>query len=419
MFYSAALTAEQTDAIYIAGQGVTNCSVGRWLTDGSPSSGGRLIFTHIPQGMPFGLLVHDMVERFLLYFFHQSAHANTRGTFVTPESTKLDRNGGGYAFASAGLGNVPMGLKWMLCFEEPETRTLWLAKAIPRDWLAVGEEPLVTSRLATRYGRVGYTLVATSSSGTQQDSGGYTVHANITLPSSFGTNLPAGGIRLRIRAPLEHAGKLSKVTVGGKSWEAISAAEETVDFSAKALSDPTLTSTGFANIVATFGAAESVPLRPARRDPSKRIVPLAPLVPRQHHTTSGPLTASSSPGGPSASETPSCPDGTTLLSAFEARATTWVACEDLQRPDGEIVLVPAIGDPAHFPKSYAPWNTNWTDDADYYLGMGREAVANATTDILGAKLLGGKDAITWSAVEKAAPPIRNSGRSIGGWGSNW
>ena len=26
-----------------------------------------------------------------------------------------------------------MALKWMLCFEEPEARTLWLAKATPKD----------------------------------------------------------------------------------------------------------------------------------------------------------------------------------------------------------------------------------------------------------------------------------------------
>ena len=77
MFYSGALTAEQTDSMYTAGQGVTACPVGKWLTMGSPSIGGGsgLIFVHIPQGMPFGLLVHDMVERFLLYFFTQSAHS--------------------------------------------------------------------------------------------------------------------------------------------------------------------------------------------------------------------------------------------------------------------------------------------------------------------------------------------------------
>lgn len=50
LFYSGALTAEQTDAMYTSGQGATNCPVGRWLSNGSPSSGDGLIFTHIPQG---------------------------------------------------------------------------------------------------------------------------------------------------------------------------------------------------------------------------------------------------------------------------------------------------------------------------------------------------------------------------------
>ena len=35
-----------------------------------------------------------------------------------------------------------MCLKWMLCFEEPQTRTLWLGKAVPRDWLVTGEAPI-------------------------------------------------------------------------------------------------------------------------------------------------------------------------------------------------------------------------------------------------------------------------------------
>ena len=54
MFYSGALTEEQTDAIYAAGLGLTTCEVGRFLTVGSPSGGGTgsaLIFVHIPQGV--------------------------------------------------------------------------------------------------------------------------------------------------------------------------------------------------------------------------------------------------------------------------------------------------------------------------------------------------------------------------------
>ena len=73
MFYSAALTAEQTEAMYTMGLGLTTCETGRFLTMGSPSGGGTgsaLIFVHIPQGLPFGLLVHDMVE--VSHFTHKT-----------------------------------------------------------------------------------------------------------------------------------------------------------------------------------------------------------------------------------------------------------------------------------------------------------------------------------------------------------
>ena len=216
------------------------------------------MFVHIPQGFPFGLLVHDMIERFLLYFFTQSAHLSTRGTFTTPESTTLDRDGYDYAYASAGLGNVPMALKWMLCFEEPESRTLWLGKAVPRDWLVQGEAPLVAERLTTRYGRISFRLQVSASASEQ-----YTVRANVTLPESFATTGPAGGIRLRLRAPLAHAGKMSAVTVGGVSWSAFDAAEETIDISAAMLTRG-LIRDGLPNVVATFSASKATQLHLVR-----------------------------------------------------------------------------------------------------------------------------------------------------------
>ena len=134
-----ALTAEQTKDIVEQGTGLTKCEAGKFLTIGTPSGGNGRIFAHTPQGYPFGLLVHDMVDRFLLHFFthasravqfppqrgsirfrplictyapwgvhvgvlakstkrptrkilpfffvsRHSAHVNTRGTFTTPES---------------------------------------------------------------------------------------------------------------------------------------------------------------------------------------------------------------------------------------------------------------------------------------------------------------------------------------------
>ena len=187
-----------------------------------------------------------MVDRFLLYFFTQSAHSATRGTFTTPESMTINRDAGGWPYASPGQANVPMALKWMLAFEEPESRTLWLAKATPRDWLAPGEAPLRAARLSTRYGRVAFTLTASAAT-----DGAYTVHANVTLPASFASAAPAGGVRLRLRAPLAYAGKLSGVTIGGSAWGAFSASEETVEIAASQLTAG-LIADGLPHIIATF-----------------------------------------------------------------------------------------------------------------------------------------------------------------------
>ena len=79
MFYSGALTVSIMDDMYKSGSGATSCPIGRWMTVGAPAAG-TAIFTHVPFGFPYGLLQHDMVEQFLVYFFAQSAHANTRGT---------------------------------------------------------------------------------------------------------------------------------------------------------------------------------------------------------------------------------------------------------------------------------------------------------------------------------------------------
>ena len=101
VFFSGALTEQQMDDMYRSGQGLTSCPVGRWMCVGSPAAGMNP-FTHVPFGFPYGLLQHDMVERFLLYFFTQSAHANTRGTWTTPESASIDRRSGAISYSAAG-----------------------------------------------------------------------------------------------------------------------------------------------------------------------------------------------------------------------------------------------------------------------------------------------------------------------------
>ena len=175
-----------------------------------------------------------------------------------PSAAVSERAAGTVAYAAAGVMVAPTYLKWALCFEEPETRTLWLGKAVPRDWLAAGEAPLQAANLTTRYGRVSFSTT-TASAGTTSSAEAaaagqpFIVRASVTVPEAFGgaDTGPAGGLRLRLRAPLEHAGKLSKVTVGGKAWTAFNAAEETIDFALDALT-PSVIKSGLADIVATF-----------------------------------------------------------------------------------------------------------------------------------------------------------------------
>jgi len=250
VFFSGTLTEQQMDDMYKSGLGLTSCeNTGRWLCVGSPSAG-TAPFTHVPFGFPHGLLQHDMVERFLLYFFTQSAHANTRGTWTTPESASIDRMHGAISYSAAGVNNVPLCIKWMHVFEEPETRTLWLAKATPRDWLVPGEAPLVIERATTRYGRLSFSLRVASAE--DMASSGYSVHANVTLPAGFAAAGPAGGLVLRVRAPVAYAGKLSAVTVGGKAWAHFNASSETISFTLAELGTSSVSS-GLSAIVASFG----------------------------------------------------------------------------------------------------------------------------------------------------------------------
>ena len=166
------------------------------------------------------------------------------GARTTPEAVHPDRDVGSTDYVAAGVMTAPTYLKWALLYEEPDSRTVWIAKALPRDWLEVSADQIEVHRATTRYGRVSYTLDAV------MHETNYTVFANVTLDPRVIKDPPAGGVKLRLRAPLTHAGKLKAVTVGGQQWTAFDPKAETVDFSLEALTAKTVEA--MATIVATF-----------------------------------------------------------------------------------------------------------------------------------------------------------------------
>ena len=234
LMYSGALSYQQTEDLWTYFTYANDTRMVTRPTTLSCSGYNNKCSTYTAYGMAYGLLVHDMVERFLVHYFgFGSAHAYTRGTTTTPEASSPDRDVGSTDYVAAGVMMAPTYLKWMLLFEEPNNRTVWLGKALPRAWLGVGVDAVAVRNATTRYGRVSYTVQAVAPA----DGAAFEVHANVTLPPTYAdaATAPAGGVRLRLRAPAAYAGRLHRVTVGGEEWKAFDPKAETVDFDAAAL----------------------------------------------------------------------------------------------------------------------------------------------------------------------------------------
>ena len=106
----------------------------------------------------------------------------------------------------------------------------------------------------------------------------------------------------------------------------------------------------------------------------------------------------------------SCPQGMESLNSFVFEKTTWQACEDLQRPGGDIVLVAASGEMEWFQKGYEVYGS--ANDDDFYLGLGKNNVTASKSDILALTLLNASSEfpfISWERVASAIPPLRGSG----------
>ena len=180
---------------------------------------GDSLETFTIHGFAYGLLLAELIEEYLLQFLALSAHAYTRGTWIAPESTSIDRSGSSASFATPAGVTAPILLKWLHVFDDPTEDVLWLGKAIPRVWLSEGETVDVRNAPSS-YGRVSYSIHATTSS---------SFAINVTLPERVQS--ASGGVRLRVRALDYRSGKrIHNVFVGGKEWQHFNATAETVDF---------------------------------------------------------------------------------------------------------------------------------------------------------------------------------------------
>ena len=166
---------------------------------------GTQLMTFTSHGFAWGLLQKDRVTDFIMMLYSASNHAYTRGFWTAPESTTIDRTQSSIAYCSPSEGIVPLMMKWMFVFEDPTAQTVWIGKAIPRDYLDSGRN--VTVLNAT----VSYGSLTVKYFSTIAENRSISVYVDLQLQI-----FPLNGIKLRVRSP----GKLAikNISLNGKMF---------------------------------------------------------------------------------------------------------------------------------------------------------------------------------------------------------
>jgi hypothetical protein len=162
-------------------------------------AGYREILGFISYGYAQMLLRLDRIEEFLLFLHAHRYHDHTRGSWTAGEVA--DINGGTPLFCIPAQQTIPLLVRWMLVLEDSDADILYLAKGVPRAWVASGQ-PVRIEQAPTRWGRVSLDL-----------------RANPPAKTIAGTiNLAQAGspkqLQLKLRLPLKNS--LQQVTINGQ-----------------------------------------------------------------------------------------------------------------------------------------------------------------------------------------------------------
>jgi len=167
----------------------------------------------LSYGHGYGLLQHDFVREYLLELYSLSAHQYTRGNWTAPETRLIDpaRNAAPYC-VTAQLA-VPLLVRWLLAWEDPNLEKLWLCRAAPQEWFEDGKT-VAASGVPTRWGAVGFRITSHLAQNR--------IEAELVLPS------PSAGqeTRLRLRVPGGRA--IEKVLLAGQPQPAFTVSGDTI-----------------------------------------------------------------------------------------------------------------------------------------------------------------------------------------------
>lgn len=150
-----------------------------------PSKDARDLLGFISYGYAQQLLRLDRIEEYLLFLYAHRCHVHTRGGWTAGEVSGI--TGGMPLFCMPAQLTIPLLLRWMLVFEDSAGEQLYLARALPREWLGSGNV-IAIADAPTRWGRVGFHLRA--------DTQAQRIDGHVDLPA-----VRPDGIWLSLRVP--------------------------------------------------------------------------------------------------------------------------------------------------------------------------------------------------------------------------
>jgi hypothetical protein len=174
-------------------------TVGVVANVGGVHDDGREILGFISYGYAQMLLRLDRIEEFLLFLYAHRYHGHTRGSWTAGEVTGITGDSALYCIPAQ--QTIPLIARWMLVLEDSDEERLYLAKGLPRQWVASGKR-ISIEQAPTRWGRVSFTLQTKPETGT------------ITGEVEFAGTKPPAELNFKLRLPLES--KLRSVTVNGR-----------------------------------------------------------------------------------------------------------------------------------------------------------------------------------------------------------
>jgi hypothetical protein len=163
-----------------------------------PHPTGRDILGFISYGYALALLRLDRIEEYILFLYAHRYHDHSRGSWTAGEVSGI--TGDGALFCIPAQQTIPLLVRWMLVFEDPDDEVLYFGRAIPRDWIASGKT-IGIERAPTRWGRVDFKL---------ERDGEHKFVANIALPNH--RELPK---TLHVSFRLPSGDTLASLTVNG------------------------------------------------------------------------------------------------------------------------------------------------------------------------------------------------------------